>query len=274
MRLPSSTGNLPLRIALVGVGYGLIALSYAGLLALGPAAASNLAREDGPIEGLGAIFALLGSVLLLTAYLGSSGHANRFLGRGTERNVWLLILAVLLFVWCGEEISWGQRIFGWPTPAFLSPLSAQNETNLHNLVLFNPRDAAGNARTGLSLMLSFNRLLNVFWVIFFLVVPILHGSLGIAQRALAWLGLPIAPLAAGLLFPANYAGMVLSARFAATFIEAGSQPVFQRAIHELSETNYAFCFALYGAWLLVDAPRPRSTPAESAPRPCDEVAAE
>ena len=32
-----------------------------------------------------------------------------------------------------EEISWGQRIFGWSTPERLENLNAQQETNLHNI---------------------------------------------------------------------------------------------------------------------------------------------
>jgi len=35
-----------------------------------------------------------------------------------------------------EEISWGQRIFGWETPVAWKKLNLQNETNIHNL--FNP----------------------------------------------------------------------------------------------------------------------------------------
>jgi len=35
----------------------------------------------------------------------------------------------------GEEISWGQRIFGLETPDFLSDKNAQGEIGLHNLVI-------------------------------------------------------------------------------------------------------------------------------------------
>lgn len=33
----------------------------------------------------------------------------------------------------GEEISWGQRIFGWATPEQLEALNQQGETNIHNI---------------------------------------------------------------------------------------------------------------------------------------------
>ncbi len=46
---------------------------------------------------------------------------------------WLLgwILACVYFA--GEELSWGQWIFGWQTPETLRALNVQGETNLHNL---------------------------------------------------------------------------------------------------------------------------------------------
>lgn len=34
----------------------------------------------------------------------------------------------------GEEISWGQRLFGFPTPAQLQEINYQGEANLHNIV--------------------------------------------------------------------------------------------------------------------------------------------
>lgn len=43
------------------------------------------------------------------------------------------LLALVLFVMAGEELSWGQRIFHWSTPEGYAKINAQSETNLHNL---------------------------------------------------------------------------------------------------------------------------------------------
>lgn len=43
------------------------------------------------------------------------------------------ITLAALFV-TGEEISWGQRIFGWATPEILSESNRQNESNIHNII--------------------------------------------------------------------------------------------------------------------------------------------
>ena len=39
----------------------------------------------------------------------------------------------------GEEISWGQRIFGFATPDFLLPLNHQKEFNVHNIISIDGR---------------------------------------------------------------------------------------------------------------------------------------
>lgn len=47
-----------------------------------------------------------------------------------------VLMALAMFVGFGEEISWGQRIFNLQTPVFFSEHNLQNETNIHNLKIF------------------------------------------------------------------------------------------------------------------------------------------
>ncbi len=44
-----------------------------------------------------------------------------------------IILAFAIVFMIGEEISWGQRLFGWQTPASYAEINKQAETNLHNI---------------------------------------------------------------------------------------------------------------------------------------------
>ena len=72
------------------------------------------------------------------AYLaaaGMAGAAARLLhGLGHRNLVWTqLLLAALFFLGAMEEVSWGQRLFGWGTPAILREVNEQGETTLHNL---------------------------------------------------------------------------------------------------------------------------------------------
>ncbi len=45
---------------------------------------------------------------------------------------WVAVAALCAFYVAGEEITWGQRVFGWVTPEYWAQISDQNETNLHN----------------------------------------------------------------------------------------------------------------------------------------------
>lgn len=46
--------------------------------------------------------------------------------------IWILCAALGCFYIAGEEISWGQWVFGWITPEFWTAVNDQQETNLHN----------------------------------------------------------------------------------------------------------------------------------------------
>ena len=84
-------------------------------------------REDGLFEYLTAIAFLLASIFFLLSWRASRFLGNRFVSFG------FLAASVLLFVMFGEEISWGQRILGFETPAGMAEANRQGELTLHNL---------------------------------------------------------------------------------------------------------------------------------------------
>lgn len=79
-------------------------------------------REDGPLETLTALLAIGAAVLLLVGLPRSDGSSRIFVG--------LVAIAAILFA--GEEISWGQRIFGFESMGVFATANVQGETNLHN----------------------------------------------------------------------------------------------------------------------------------------------
>ena len=81
-----------------------------------------ITREDSVSESLSAICYLLAACLFFVEWV-----------RGGFRNIFVLGYALLFLVVGGEEISWGQRIFGLQTPATLMEHNVQQETNLHNI---------------------------------------------------------------------------------------------------------------------------------------------
>jgi hypothetical protein len=66
------------------------------------------------------------------------GVYARWLWRRHRRTLALLIAFVALanFGCGGEEISWGQRLFHWKTPATFARENIQGETTVHNLAIF------------------------------------------------------------------------------------------------------------------------------------------
>lgn len=104
------------------------ALAVTGILAVPFRSAYRLlANEDGIAEWLQVvlIFVCLVAYLRLGWVLWRRGHR---------------LFALLFFVGAlgmlfigGEEISWGQRIFGWATPEALEDINNQGESNIHNI---------------------------------------------------------------------------------------------------------------------------------------------
>jgi hypothetical protein len=88
-----------------------------------------LAREDGPVEWL--------TVMALVLSCGVCIH--RVMTLKSQKNAMFIFvwsfLALFAFFGAGEEISWGQRIFGIESSEWFKQNNAQAETNLHNLVV-------------------------------------------------------------------------------------------------------------------------------------------
>ncbi len=84
----------------------------------------SLLREDYWVENLTALWFFLAGVLL-------------FATAASERNTFRLCVYVLggiaMMFAAGEEISWGQRIFGFTTPDFLIGINDEQEFNLHDI---------------------------------------------------------------------------------------------------------------------------------------------
>jgi hypothetical protein len=86
-----------------------------------------LANEDGIAEW-GQWFFLVGLVVI---------YARLAIALWQQKQRPLALLYALAMVavifTAGEEISWGQRIFGWMTPGALEDINNQGETNIHNI---------------------------------------------------------------------------------------------------------------------------------------------
>ena len=84
----------------------------------------EMTRDDRWVENLTAVWFLLAGLLLFVTALVERSFFRRC--------VYILGSMAMVFA-AGEEISWGQRIFGFATPDFLMHLNAQKEFNVHNI---------------------------------------------------------------------------------------------------------------------------------------------
>ena len=86
-----------------------------------------LIDEDHPIEWAQFFAIAAAAVAFAIAAIRARRHGRRGL------MVLYLLIGVACVVVAGEEISWGQRIFGWGTPAALEDVNHQGEANIHNI---------------------------------------------------------------------------------------------------------------------------------------------
>lgn len=173
-----------------------------------------LMKEDGAFETAAAACWLLCAVIFFFLYI-ADRSGNDFMLFKTRRNIFLLLLAGLFFAGFGEEISWGQRIFGLQTPDPLKEINEQCELNIHNLAGF-----------------QVERLFSLFWFTYAFAVPL---TIKISRRSAAvaaQMNWPAVPLGIGILFPVNY------------FVSKFFEPAFTGNEENLPIEAKEFVFAL------------------------------
>ncbi|NER16036.1 hypothetical protein [Spongiivirga citrea] len=114
--------------------------------------------EDGLVEYLTALMLIGISVLCLYRLFTLAKNKKAFWIIGTA------LFAILFIFGAGEEISWGQRIFGVESSEFFKENNAQGETNLHNMVV-------GGKKVN---KLIFSQLLTLILVIYLIICPVLY----------------------------------------------------------------------------------------------------
>ncbi|GAW34423.1 hypothetical protein RA2_01471 [Roseovarius sp. A-2] len=136
----------------------------------------GFAAEDGPLEWV-TVAGLLATAIALI-------RSAMFLRRRNRRGAALACgVYALLFVFAaGEEISWGQRLFGWEPGDFFLEKNAQQETNLHNLVL---GDVA-------LVKTVFGPVLTLAILFYLLVLPMIYERSSRVQRLATRLAIPLA----------------------------------------------------------------------------------
>jgi len=124
-----------LRIGVWGVADVIISIVLGGFLSYGYWNRKDpywmpLYREDGIFEWATFYLLIVSAIFFfVAAYLSFRNNSV-----GGKYHWWYLFFSFSALLIAGEEISWGQRLFNWHAPVWLSEINLQNETNVHNLV--------------------------------------------------------------------------------------------------------------------------------------------
>jgi len=216
------------------IGIAVISLSYTAVLLSEPTFL-NLTKEDGIIEGMGAVLFLISAIMsAILFYKTLLRPKNLQLGRP----LFYVFFALAFLFSFGEEISWGQRILGFNTPSFIEEKNLQGEFNVHNLKFFHGVTEDGNPKFGLWAWLTMKRLLILFCIGYLVILPIVVFISEPARRIIGLVDLPIPHIFPGVIFLYT----VILAKIIKFFIES---PDLRHGIVEIMETNIAF------VWLYV-----------------------
>ena len=217
---------------------------FFGVAELAPDRLESMIGEDGPIENWSAIFFGISCVGFIV-FARRSAHLRE---NGGWAYFFTLSWALLMFVFVGEEISWGQRIFGIETPAALDAINKQGETNIHNIAFVD--SFLGGQYRYLSIMMFATGLL----------FP-LAAATRVGQSLVQRYSFPVAPLGYAIAFVGAYA-------FGKYYMAVGGN--FRTEVRELMMGVAMTLFAWHGAlWpedlfrLRAGAKRARSAESES-----------
>ena len=122
---------------------------------------NSFAVEDGIIEYGTALMLFISAIIMALRFFRIGG------GQSFKWKMTVAVLTILFIFAAGEEISWGQRIFGIESSGFFKDNNAQQEMNLHNLVV-------GETKIN---KLIFSKILTGILVIYLIILPVLFNKI-------------------------------------------------------------------------------------------------
>jgi len=174
---------------------------------------STFAAEDRLVE-YGTAVALLAASVVLAFNAVSIG------GRGARLQAALTVVyALMFFLAAGEEVSWGQRIFGWESSEFFKDNNKQYETNFHNLMI-------GDLHLAKTL---FGPILTTVLLLYLVVLPLLYPRVGWIRRLADKFAVPVPGL--------RHAVLALTASLVIAAIDVGRKWEVYELVFSLLATS-------------------------------------
>jgi hypothetical protein len=208
-----------------------------------------LVQEDGPFESAGALCFLGSAVLYFMLYWNEKRFADstdRQFFSSKSKRIWFLLLGLLFIVLMGEEISWGQRIFGWAGWAD----NVQDETTVHNMPLFNQHLSKPGAeveieKEGLAALFTAKKIFVYIFLSFSFLLPLGVRFAPFIKHAAKRFYLPVPAIELGILFILNIILFKAFKPWRDIYDGAG------RGLSEIEEFNFAFILLMVPfVWLL------------------------
>lgn len=205
-----------------------IICSYSSYFLFSPEKIIHLADENSFFE-LGTAFCFfLSTGLLLYLFI-------------KKRNLFSLLLGILLFIGAGEELSWGQHIFKFKTPESIKANNVQGEFNIHNIEIFNTDNFNSCRKKGVQRLLEINFLFRLFCITYGIILPIAFVTFSPVKKITEQFNLPIPPLLIGIFFLLNWL-----AYKSILLLAAKNQPL---AYYETSTEIFEFIASF--VWMLI-----------------------
>jgi hypothetical protein len=163
----------------------------------------SLVKEDGLFENAGAILFLLTSVLFFVLFFRNdkfSKPEDRAYFSTPSKRIFFLLLGLLFFVLLGEEISWGQRIFGFETPESIEARNVQDEFNIHNLEIFHLKNEQKVQKTGIQAMFTAKKMFVYVFIMYLFIIPLCVKFIEPIKSLTRRFYLPVPMIGLGILF--------------------------------------------------------------------------
>jgi hypothetical protein len=183
-------------------------------------------NENGVVELSTAFFFVLASVFFFLTF-----RANI--------NVFLLLLALLMFVAAGEELSWGQHLLHFSTPDSLNKVNVQHEFNFHNIEMFNGVYKGGIKKQWYQRLLDINILFRLFCVVYGILLPLYYWHIRRAPKVSARWQMPVMPVSMGIFFLLSWAVFYCIKYY---WLPAGKSRDYYLTPAEVYEMQSAFIF--------------------------------
>jgi len=203
-----------------------------------------MTKEDGFFESVGAIGWFIASIFFFNTFW-KDKRGNNLVFLRTKRNMFFCLLAIFCFIACGEEISWGQRIFKLQTPELLMKINRQGETNLHNITFIQDRFIDGGDLPFWVKMLSMTKVFQAFWFGYCVLLPTMSKFGRRAYYYLEKVNVPLIPIGLSSVFLANY----LISRFLPLVYNTGYYSNDHYFV-EVKECNFGLLFMLVSLYFL------------------------